>query len=51
MTVGNTRTQRLAKQIRDERGVKYTEALRLAQAEIQAEHEAASHTPTEEDSR
>jgi hypothetical protein len=36
--MGQTRTQRLAKQIRDERGIKYTEALRIAQAEIAAEY-------------
>lgn len=36
--MGHTRTQRLARQIRDEQGVKYTEALRLAREQIDAEH-------------
>lgn len=43
----STRTQRLARQIQAERGVKYTVALRLAREEIQAEHEAAQK-PTEQ---
>jgi hypothetical protein len=40
--MGHTRTQRLARQIRDERSIKYTEALRIAQQQISTEHETAS---------
>lgn len=43
--MGHTRTQRLARQIRDERGIKYTEALRLAEQQIDDEYAARDQRP------
>lgn len=48
--MGHTRTQRLARQIRDEHSIKYTEALRIAQQQIAAEH-AARDTSQDGESR